>query len=182
MKLKRSAAARFCAAVILISALISLLSCDNYDETVITDVGEYDELWELPELRIVERPAVFPETLEGMNVEKFSGTHTTYLPLGTGWQVELRAAFDEDGIKDEEARLEKICAGSPVCGESDYFEMPAFASVWNENCCFAYAVVNEDEGEVTYVYLQLIEDGDLTISDYAVPKNYEMEMETTKEK
>ena len=52
MKLKRSAAARFCAAVILISALISLLSCDNYDETVITDVGEYDELWELPELRI----------------------------------------------------------------------------------------------------------------------------------
>lgn len=169
-------------AVLLISILtVSMSSCsDVYDETIISDVELYDTIWELPERRVSETSMLFPNEIQEEQVERFNCQHTTYRLLGTGWQIELTILFDENTFNVEKDRLSNLCGNSIVCGESTYFDQPAYATVWNWNGCFEYAVINEREKSIGYVYLQLIETEDLSVDPAYVPHPYEMQLDDSR--
>ena len=168
--------------VLIVSIALIFCSCDDvYDEIIITNVESYDSIWELPERRVVEKSVLFPESVDKQNLLNFKCKHTTYQWLGTGWQIELSLKYDENTFEVEKARLNSVCTDSVVCGNSEYFSLPTYATVWNWNCCFEYAVVNEVEQTIGYIYLQLINEDDLEISSLYKPSNYSMEIEGEQE-
>ena len=169
--------------LILLSFILalSLSSCsDVFEETIISDIEEYDRIWELPERRVSETSILFPDNVSKEQCLSFNCKHTTYQLLGTGWQVSLEIRYDDPQYFSEIERLNNLCINSPICGVSGYFNNSAYASVWNWNSCFEYAVVDEKEKTVCYIYLQLIEKDSLTIDNKYIPKGYEMQLSNSK--
>ena len=162
---------------LLITALLLCSCSDVYAETVITDIGEYDTIWSLPERRVSEGSLLFPESTDGLEIISFECRHTTYQLVGTGWQVELHVQLDGKSFGLEVERLKELCKNSEVFGENDYFTAPAYAAVWNFNGCYEYAVINEGDNSISYIYLQLTDKDDLTINESFIPEGYEMEQD-----
>ena len=159
----------------------ALCSCnDVQDEKIITDIKAYESIWDLSERRIGDYSDLFPKKVENKQVIKFNCIHSTYSFIGTGWQVELEIKYDDNSFSTEENRLKNVCKDSVICGNSNYFDCPNFASVWNWNSCYEYAVVNETDNTIGYIYLQLIDKEDLKISKKYVPNQYEMELQNSK--
>lgn len=164
-------------AIVLILAML-LCSCnDAYCEEIITDIKQYDTIWELPEKRIGtyynRYSHLFPTTVEEAEVSSFRCIHSTYHIVGTGWQVELILKYDDNKFYDEVNRIKELCVGSPVYGESTYFDLPAYASAWKESDCFEYACVDEENKTIGYIYLQLIREEKLEINSTYIPHPYE---------
>ena len=170
-------------AVIAVCILVLMVSAcsDVYRETVISDIRDYKAIWTLPERRASEVSVLFPSAVEAEQVTAFYCKHSTYKWLGTGWQVVLSVGYDEAAFSAEQARLRQICDDSVLYGLSAYFDHPAYATVWNWNACFEYAIVNEDDRTVSYVYLQLIQKDDLILDETLIPKQYEMELPNVEE-
>lgn len=163
-----------CIFVSIIFMLI-LSSCSNvYKEITISNIEQYEDLWTLPERRVDETSLLFPKEIAEEQCVTFHGKHDTYRLLGTGWQVILEMQYDDSAFIAKTERLKKLCENSPVCGISEHFDKPTYASAWNWNSCFEYAVVDEQEKTVCYLYLQLIEPDDLIIDKNYLPKDYEM--------
>lgn len=163
--------------VISLFLILCLSSCnDVYEETLISDIREYNEIWTLPEHRVAETSLLFPNNVAENQCASFVGKHTTYHLLGTGWQISLEVIYDDTSFSEEIDRLNNLCANSAICGASQYFDNPAYATVWNWNSCFEYAVIDEKEKTICYIYLQLIQKNDLIIGENYIPKGYEMQL------
>lgn len=156
---------------------LNLFSCsDAYEETIISDIREYDDIWSLSERRADETSVLFPSSVNEEECIEFICRHTTYQLLGTGWQILLKIKYDDALFSSEMSRLNNLCKNSPICGYSEYFDNYAYATVWNWNSCFEYAVIDEKEKTVCYIYLQLIEKNDLFIEEGYIPEGYEMQL------
>ena len=169
--------------LILISFILffNLSSCnDVYEETIISDIGEYDNIWNLSERRVEETSVLFPKNVNEEQCVTFICKHTTYQLLGTGWQCSLEIRYDDSLYFSEIDRLNNLCGNSPIRGISEYFGNPAYATVWNWNGCFEYAVVDEKEKTVCYIYLQLIEKDNLIVNKEYIPEGYEMQLSNSK--
>lgn len=165
--------------VISFILILNLASCSNadvYEEIIISDIKEYEEVWSLPERRADEKCILFPEQVSEEQCVTFACKHTTYQLVGTGWQLSLEVRYNDDLFLAEKDRLLALCTNSPICEYSEYFDASAYATVWNWNSCFEYAVIDEKEKTVCYIYLQLIEKKDLTINEKWIPKGYEMQL------
>ena len=165
--------------LILISFVLTLglSSCsDIYEEIIISDIEEYDNIWTLPERRVGETSVMFPNNVNEEQCVTFICKHTTYQLLGTGWQLLLEIRYDDSLYFSEIDRLNNLCGNSPIRGISEYFGNPAYATVWNWNGCFEYAVVDEKEKTVCYIYLQLIEEDNLILDKKYIPEGYEMQL------
>ena len=161
--------------------IFCVTSCsDARQETVISDIGDYNNVWTMPERRADETNVLFPSSVNKEHCLSFFCKHTTYRLVGTGWQVSLEIKYDDSAYLSEIDRLNSLCTESPICGTSEHFDCHVYATVWNWNGCFEYAVVDENEKTVCYVYLQLIEKSDLEIAQKHIPKGYEMQMNNTK--
>ena len=121
---------------ILILNIISCTNADVYEEIIISDIEEYDKVWSLPERRADEKCFLFPEQVNEEQCISFRCKHTSYQLLGTGWQLSLEVKYNDDLFLLEKNRLIALCSRSPVCGDSEYFEDFAYATVWNWNSCF----------------------------------------------
>lgn len=157
--------------------LCFVCSCNGaYDETNISDVSEYKQIWNLPERRAGESCELFPKCVDGLEVIDFNCKHTTYHLVGTGWQVELIVKYNADSFSAEKERIKVLCEKSVVCGNTDYFDNPAYATVWNWNSCFEYAVVDDQKLTISYIYLQLADKEKLVIASDIIPNRYDMNM------
>ena len=165
--------------LILISFILTLnlSSCsDVYEEIIFSDIKEYDNIWKLPERRVDETSSLFPTNVNDEQCVTFICKHTTYQLLGTGWQLSLEIRYEDSLYFSEIDRLNNLCGNSPIRGNSEYFGNPTYATVWNWNSCFEYAVVNEKEKTVCYTYLQLIEKDNLILNEKYIPEGYEMQL------
>lgn len=160
---------------------LSLFSCsDVYEETIISDVKKYDDIWSLTERRANDVSALFPSNINEEQCVEFNCRHTTYQLLGTSWQIVLKIKYDDASFSSEINRLNDLCESSPVCGYSEYFDNLSYATVWNWNSCFEYAIVDEKEKTVCYIYLQLVEENDLLIERKYIPNGYKMQLTDSK--
>lgn len=163
----------------LVCSMTILYSCDkSNDDNVITNIENYGMIWQLPEYRIVGPSVLFPKTIEDKKVLNFQCIHTTYSLVGTGWQIELNIKYSNDEMILELDRLENITKNLSNLQEPDLFRLPVYVTVWNWNGCFEYAVVNESEQSIRYIYLQLIDKNDLKIDESCIPNNYDISMKT----
>lgn len=157
--------------------ILSLISCsDVYDEVIITDLKEYDSVWSLPERSAHETSFLFPGNVKEEQCILFFCKHTTYFPLGTGWQLVLEIEYDNLEFLEEITRLKKLCAESSIRDFSEYFDGPVYVTVWNWDSCFEYAMVDEEKRTVSYVYLDCIPKEDLVIDEKYVFKGYERKL------
>ncbi|MBE6767673.1 MAG: hypothetical protein E7549_02035 [Ruminococcaceae bacterium] len=165
------------ACTLSIILILQFSSCsDVYKEVVLTDVGEYTDMWSLPE-RMGNNPSVlFPSDVAEETCTFFFCKHSTYHLVGTGWQTVLTMQYDHISFLQEVERLQNLCKNSPLCGETKFFDVPSYASVWNWESCFEYAVINENTKTISYIYLQFIDKEDVVIDTCYVPKGYEEEM------
>ena len=158
-----------------------MVSCsDVYEEIIILDIGEYNSIWSLPERSVNETSLLFPDEVSEEQCITFTCIHITYQLVGTGWQISLQLKYDDLDFENEINRLRSLSVKSPVKGYSEYFDDLAFAFVWNWNGCFEYAVVDEKEKAICYIYLQLINKSSLTIDERCIPKGYEMQLTDVK--
>ena len=167
--------------ILCFSLTLSLLSCSGvYEEVIVSDINDYSNMWLLPERRVDEASRLFPDNVTEEQCVAFICKHTTYQLLGTGWQLLLEIRYDDSIYFSEIDRLNNLCGNSPVCGNSEYFDSPTYATVWNWNSCFEYAVVDEKEKTVCYIYLQLIEKDNLIVNKEYIPEGYEMQLSNSK--
>ncbi len=160
-------------ALVFVFAFV-LSSCNNvYRECVISDEAEYNDMWSLPERRANETSLLFPTEITDEKCMDFFCKHSTYYLVGAGWQTLLTVQYDAVSFLQETERLRKLCEGSPVCGKTEFFDLPSYASVWNWESCFEYAVTDETARTVTYIYLQLIEKTNVDIDERYLPQGYE---------
>lgn len=173
---------RFCFLFAVLILMMPLCSCSSLEKCLgkeirITDKTEYKKIWTLSDLRYYEKK-LFPETIENEAVDFFECIHVEEFLVGTDWQVLLKIHYDREQFDSEIDRLSALCKDSFICGKSDYFDCPAFASIWNANLCFEYAVVDEQESSISYIYLQGVKKEEIKITSLPLPKGYDWEMKS----
>lgn len=155
--------------------LFSFSACKN-EKTVLNNPDEYDALWTLGERRVSFSSFLFPTSIVTSDALSFECEHETSFLLGARWQAVLELQYDANGFALEKDKIKALCAGSAVYGESEYFDYEAYASVWNMDGCYEYAIFNSDKNTITYVYLQHKEKKDITLDSSLVAKGYEHQM------
>lgn len=145
---------------------VVMLSCnacsDIYQLTEITNPEQYQDIWELSERRSFETDnffgslLTFPDTITELNVLKLYCWHAVYLPLGTGFQIHLSVQYNEEDYAEEIERLASIELTAPIQYNTQNFSVPAYVAVWNFRDCYEYALCDDENHIINYVYLQLI--------------------------
>ena len=149
---------------------------DNlYEPIIITDVDEYSAIFDIkyPEKHIDYETKLFPKTIDNLDVQKYEFIHKTYSLFGTGWQIVLDIRYDNDSFSEEVERIKSLCKNSPIYGISEHFENQAYATVWKNYNCYEYAIVDEKNSQIAYVYLQLVPPEKITIEKKYIPKDYD---------
>ena len=154
---------------VLVVLFISLCGC-NYSEEYI-DIKNYKEIWDMSEIRVVEESKLFPKSVDNLDVEKFYGKQTVYFPIGTGYELLLTVKYNKS---DFEKELERIKATGNGSVTKNSFSYDCYATVWNINGVFEYAIIGKDT--IDYVYLQLISQGEETVDKKYLPLNYDIEI------
>ncbi len=166
------------AILLIMTCLLCFAGCKS-EKTEITAIGDYDAIWTLSERRASESSFLFPTAIIPTDVQLFKCEHINTMPIGTEWEVILKLQYNTETFKAEADKIQSLCKGSPIHGESDHFDTVSYASVWNWNSCFEYAILNEEENTITYVYLQLKDKDDISIDSKYLPKDYKLEMGTS---
>ena len=158
--------------------ILSFVSCSNmYEDIITSDINYYENIWSRSR-RAGEPSMLFPSTVAKEQCVNFYFNYQDII-LAPSWQIFLKNQYDEETFLSEFNHLNTICENSPVCGDSEYFDTQVYATVWNWNGCFEYAIVDEEEKTVSYIYIQLINKEDLMIDEEYIPEGYEMEMENS---
>ncbi len=168
--------------LLLLSMLLRMAGCQGMDTvTVLDDPADYSLVPTLGEYRSTDldgRSYLFPESLDEKQVSSFRCEHTTLFLFGTAWEMLLIVEYTGEAYENEVARLGALCRESYICGDNEYFDLPAYASVFNFLSSFEYALLLPDGKSVAYVYLQLMEPQNISLAPAYVPKGYSLDMPT----
>ncbi len=162
--------------ILVLASVICFCSCAK-EETSITDISSYDTVWTLSDRKASSYSFLFPTSITANDVLLFSCEHKKSFS-GAEWQVVLELKYESDALELETDKIKSLCKGSAVFGESEFFSLPVYASVWNTNGCYEYAIFNSEQSTITYVYLQNKEKTDITLDSGAVPVEYALKMES----
>lgn len=167
---------KFLSVALIFLALFSLCSCNRIMSiTETSKLSDYDDIFYLLEndyRYVVGEEMLFPERIEDLDVIGFTSRELTYFPLGDGREIQLYVKYNNVDFEKETNRIAELTKGSPVHGKSEYFSLPAYASLWNVNSSFEYAVINTNERTVRYVYLHQLDERDFSIPSDYIPKEY----------
>ena len=168
--------------VLLFGLLVSCSTCSMGDLIQTTDISYYPEIWDLPERHsgfyVYELYGynsvglLFPETTDDKTVVHFIFRYLTLLPVGTEYQLELAISYSDTDFEEEVERLKKIGDKCPVIGDTDYFSLPVYATVWNYYGAFEYALVDSSINTIYYLTLQYASKKELVIEEQLIPKGY----------
>ena len=161
--------------IVLAIALSNLAKGDIRERS--QDVTDYGK-WSVPEK--YTRFLIFPEKIpaEAEEVEY-------YYQYESGWgrpmsQIYLSYRLDEDAYAKEQERLSSLVYTDPA-GETravEYdtasFGYPAYVTIAGYDFCYEYALLNEKEHTIVYIYAMNTVSDDLQFNDEFLP-NYYME-------
>lgn len=152
-----------------------------FEQKTVTDIAYYDEMWDNPEKHEdYNKSILFPKSVENLKVTDFLFVYNVHLFI-TEWQIELVVKYDEDYFENEVERIKSVCKGSPVYGETEYFDKPAYASMWDYDSCYEYAIVDEKNSEIVYIYFQYVyvDLYEFKIEEKYIPKGYRNTSDTS---
>ena len=165
---------RFVVLIVVISMLFLFTGCsyvaykDYYSES-----EDYTNIWELTGFRhgYDDISPLFPESINDLEVIDFICRYDQQLPLGEGIQIFLEVNYrDADTFNME---LEKITSMTFNC--SSYFEESGlffYATKLGVDSSSEYAVVDEEEMKVWYIYLQDLPKSEIEFDEKFIPIGY----------
>ena len=168
--------------VLLFGLLVSCSTCSMGDLIQTTDINYYPEIWDLPERHsgfyVYELYGynsvglLFPETTDDKTVVHFIFRYLTLLPVGTEYQLELAISYSDTDFEEEVERLKNLCGKCPVIGDTDYFSLPVYATVWKYKGAYEYALIDFSTNTIYYLTIQSATKGELVIDEQLMPKGY----------
>ena len=161
--------------IVLALALSNLAKGDTRERS--QDTADYRK-WSVPEK--YTHFLIFPEEIpaEAEEVEY-------YYQYESGWdrpmsQIYLSCRLNENAYATEQERLSSLtytdCTGEPRSVEYDTtsFGYPAYVTIAGYDFCYEYALLNEKEHTIVYIYAMNTVSDDLQFNDEFLP-NYYME-------
>ena len=169
---------RVISVLLVLCALVCLASCKEskyYDNT------KYEEVWNLSGIRseygetrngeyFRTVPPIYPSTLDGLNVTDYLCRYDIITPLGEDMQLFFKVKYNNsEELLEEKTRL---AAGyENVTDKFDIAVSEVFADKMGEYV-WSYAVINEENNEIAYVYIQYAKKGDIEFDHSFLPKDY----------
>lgn len=160
-------------AIALLSCVATFSACEySAIKEYYNDPQRYSEIWELSGVRdpLEEENTIFPKDLSGLGVVTLFCRYDQQYPLGEGVQILLEVKY-EDG-EDFQKRIDEL---SQQCfGVDEYFTgvEKVFAVRFWDDYSMEYAVVNEDEQSISYIYLQSLPKDEIEIDEKFIPIGY----------
>ena len=158
---------------IVLACSIFLYGCSNIIEEI-WNVDQYDEIWNKAEFypHVAEwyndRSPLFPAELS-ITGDSLYMRRTEELPLGGTYQILVsRKNMSKTDISAEIERMHSIGA----VDNSTLFCFPALISVFADEGCAEYALIDSDSMTIYYVFLQGVSVNDLKIPPNLLPKEY----------
>ncbi len=112
----------------------------------------------------------FPKDIDSLNVKKYICEYITGKSIPS-WQMELIIEYSDDiAFEDELYRIKKLSDCDKTNDMSSLFNMTVYIETWNKFSCYQYALVDEKEKRVVYVYMQNIKNTDMIIDKFYLPQ------------
>ena len=138
----------------------------------------YSEVWECSgfnpiRYNLYEESKLFPESIDGINVEEFYAKYDEQIPSGEGFQILLSIKYDDKSEFDKE--VERIALNSIECSEQFEnldFDFFAYATILGWEDSMEYSIINNDDQIVHYIYVQCTEKQEIEFEQDLLPTNY----------
>ena len=160
--------------LLVLSVLLAASGCSYVShKDYYSDLDDYSEIWELTGVRYSYKntSSLFPENIENLSVKNFFCRYDQQLPLGEGMQVLLEIQYTDEDMFIRE--VEDISSISFSC--DDYFPeigFSAYAIRLGADSSSEYALIDEENQTVYYIYLQNIPQKEIEIDHKFLPAGY----------
>ena len=157
--------------IILLILSIVLNSCSGwFGYEKYTDTEDYSKIFELPEIRSRAALALFPQSIENMNVQEFYFEWKLGIVGSADIQFLLSIKYKDDQLQEEITRLRSLADGKIVY-DTQNFAYDAYVLVLGYNSTNYYALI--DGNTVHYILLQIIYVKDIVFDRNLLPKGYQ---------
>lgn len=160
--------------LLIVTASVSNYIDAHMEKKTLTDISAYNTMWtDYERYNGEDKSILFPESIDKQDVDDYLFVYNKHI-LFPEWQVEVVIKYDEKEFVDEVERIKAVCRCSPIFSKTDYFGNRAYASVWNYEDCFEYAIVDKENMKIAYIYLESTgyDDKKLKIDEKYVPKDF----------
>ena len=152
--------------IIAILPVFLAISCNVLNTTTKSDVESYHDILVecINEKDFHSRLYIFPESIEGAEIEKFCFSHTEN-PFTGDFLMYLAVKWDEETFNNELARLATVKSVFRNGKEKSIikFEEQTMYLTVNRNNRYEYALYNQENFEIVYVSNQLYEWKDIPV-------------------
>ena len=165
--------------IMIIVAFISapFFFYDKNETTNISDYREFDTIHN-EEQCMWSFLYVFPEKINNPDKVKSYYYYCDNKGLfDNDYQMYLESEFSEDEFKEEVKRLSEIKVkyegdeNSIVYNNND-FKYPAYVAIKDKDCTYEYALVDDENNRVMYVYTRFMYESDIKFDKEYLPKNF----------
>ncbi|MBU3136381.1 zf-HC2 domain-containing protein [Clostridium gasigenes] len=165
--------------IMIIVALIAgpFFFYDKNETTNISDYREFDTIHN-EEQCMWSNLYVFPEKINNPDKVKSYYYYCDNKGLfDNSYQMYLESEFSEDEFKEEVKRLSEIKVkyegdeNSIVYNNND-FKYPAYVAIKDNDCTYEYALVDDENNRVMYVYTRFMYESDIKFDKEYLPKNF----------
>lgn len=113
---------------------------------------------------------IFPKSIDSLEVINYVCKYQVTEKAIPSWQTELVVKYGDDDLRREIHRLESISAKYKKANLKEISDMPVYADTWDLFDCYQYALVDEKEKRVVYMYMQNIKNTDVIIDRLYLPQ------------
>lgn len=121
---------------------------------------------------------VFPEKLlkSAQNIDFYYNDDSSPI-FDDSCQVYLKCSYNESDYQSEIQRLKSIKEQyqemeQKTWVDNENFKFPAVVAIYNNNHCYEYALLNENNFSIIYVFLQFIYKEDVVFDNDFLPNKY----------
>lgn len=136
------------------------------------DISDYQKIWELSGFRhgYEDKSPLFPIEIADLDVKKFYCRYDEQLPLGEGVQILLEIAYDDLAFKSELDRISEIAVEDKENFTDNEFLV--YYIQLGKNGCWEYALIDEKEQIVNYIFLYNLPKKEIELENSFLPNNY----------
>ena len=161
-------------AVLAMLMIAALSSCGYFaHKTYYSNTADYAKIWLLSGLRNGDYgiSPIFPEKLDGMQVDDFFCRYDEQLPLGEGFQIHLNVKYGSES--DFAAEIERISSVGKRCDDNfSDTQYEAYSLCMGEVYSYEYALADRENSVIHYLYLQGVPKDQIEIDNSLIPDNY----------
>lgn len=172
MSKKRIATLSF--TVLLSVIFVALIGSTIKHKTIVTDINKYGYFDNLDVLSNLE---IFPETIPDGFIDGQYYFEYKEGFLDSECQIYLKCIYDISTYRNETERLARIeetyqGRNQKIHYNTEDFCQPAYVTVFENDGCYEYALLDEDNLSITYIFLQWIKEKDIKFPDMYLPHDY----------